>query len=86
MGVLAIVNRPRAARIPRPKPRKYYGLCMREDGTEITLVARAFSEQEACRQLHRYNIVMVLDLLTSEDIAAQKKSRRGSMTGIPELL
>lgn len=79
MGLLAAYPR-----VPRPKPIRYYGKCLRTDGTEILLVTRAFSEAEACKQLHKYNIVMVVDLLSSEDADDARISR--SLTGSPRLL
>lgn len=74
-------------RVRKPKPTKYYGKCMSSTGKEIVLVAKAYSEIEACEQLHRnYTIIMVLDLITSEEVEARKNSRRGSRVGVPTLL
>jgi hypothetical protein len=85
--VIALAMKQRPARVTKPKPHKYYGRVMRRDGSEITLVAKAFTEEGACRQLHdSYDIIMVIDLLTAEEVDAAKRRRYGSPTGVPRLL
>lgn len=56
-------------KVKKPKPTKYFGKCVRKDGSQVMLVAKAFSEVEACKKLHAgYTIVMVIDLLSEKDM------------------
>lgn len=80
-----------AQRVQKPKPKKFYGKCMRPDGSEIMLISKAYSEIAACEQLHKnYNIIMVLDLLPFEEVEARRnvhrKNLQKSSVGVPTLL
>lgn len=67
---------------------RYFGLCLMEDGSEVVLVAKASSEAEACRHLHEYAIVMVLDLLPAEEYFQRRYMHRpGTLSfGVPNLI
>ena len=67
--------------VTKPKAQKFFGKCLLEDGeTTVVLVARAASEAEASTRLHQfYRISMVLDILTTEQMMAERNTRKPSI-------
>lgn len=56
-------------KVVKQKPTKFFGKCVRHDGTQVVLVSKAYTEVDACKKLHAgYAIVMVLDLLSEQDM------------------
>lgn len=53
---------------PKVKLTKFYGQCEMLDGSVTFIVAKAACEQDVSKQLHKYRIAMVLDILTEDEM------------------